>query len=142
MRHKKTAIDKIVALSEREGLTYGQYVAREYTSHTQRRRHVPDVCKPRGYSTIQAALRYDCPGLCSSFVPKPIPELIPRAIPQKPKEPRSDEQVHSGVKGRRSLPPEKVVKIHALRAQGLSYKGIAAECGVSVSSVLKYLHGK
>ncbi|MCM1166793.1 MAG: hypothetical protein NC299_12930 [Lachnospiraceae bacterium] len=168
MRHKKTAIDKIVSLAEREGLSYGQYVAREYASHTQRKRHVLDVCKPQGMSTIQATLRVDCPRQCEP-VPKPV-NSRPHTGGRKVEMP-VDEAVElyesgksvaeimkrlgatrqniegrlrrAGVEmrksGRQSLSNEKITKIRALRAEGRTYRDIAIECYVDETTVKKYL---
>lgn len=55
-RKRKNNIDAIVNMAESEGLSYGRYVAREREVHIQRRPPITDVEKPRGMSTIQAAL--------------------------------------------------------------------------------------
>jgi len=167
MRKRKTAIDCIVSLAESEGLSYGQYAAREHPVTVERR--ILDIDKPRGLSTIQAALRVDCPRSCG-VIDKSKPKVKAPRPALKPKEPPIDEAVelykqgytitdiadklgrpkqniaarlrragYDVKAGPRGLPAEKVLKIRSLRAEGRSFRDIAFECNVSEASVKKYL---
>lgn len=120
-RNRRTAIDKIVVLAEREGLSYGRYVAREYASHTQRKRHIPDVCKPRGISTVQAALLVDCPRRCVNYKAE-LRQAVHEIEPPKaePKAPRP----HTGGK-KVETPVDEAVKLY--------------EGGSSVAEIMKRL---
>lgn len=64
-RKSQNDIARIVRQAEAEGLSYGRYVARERSIRSQRKIPVLDTIKPRGISTIQAALPIDCPSLCA-----------------------------------------------------------------------------
>lgn len=140
-------ITRIVRLAEAEGLSYGRYVAQERAIRTQRRPPILDTAKPRGISTIQAALRVDCPGLCANsrrleqHKPPKAPE--PRPLIQTRCENDSTDETEVPYKrnstGCKGLSTEKIVRIRALRAQGETYRNIAIECDVSCSSVRKYL---
>ncbi len=137
-RKRKNNIDEIVSQAESEGLSYGQYAARERPVIVKR--HIPDIDKPRGMSTIQAALRVDCPRLCEEAIHSGQPAPMPPVRTQVKNmlctvtEPNKREYV-----GRKGLPSEMVVRIRALRAQGLTHRSIALECGISLSSVKRYL---
>lgn len=146
-RKCKNAIDSIVKEAEAEGMSYGKYVAQECAVHIRRRPLITDPAKPRGISTIQAALRIDCPRLCANAKqteqPKPPKKPTPKPdVQAQCKNDSTDEPVihrkrnSTGCKG---LPAEKIVRIRALRAQGKTYRNIAIECDVSCSSVKKYL---
>lgn len=175
MRHKKTAIDEIVALAEREGLSYGQYVAREQAKRIQHRRHIIDTVKPRGISTIQAELRIDCPKQCpptdvkTENLPHKHTEVNPfSTIPDgnltdeaaklyklgysvtsiakqlgvtrysiTERLRRAEIRIRSEKRG--GLPNEKILRIRALRTQGLTLRQIAIECDTVESTVRKYL---
>ncbi len=137
-RKRKNTIDAIVNMAESEGLSYGQYAARERPVIVKR--HILDNDKPRGMSTIQAALRVDCPRLCAEVIHLEQPAPMPPVRTQVKNmlctvtEPKKREYI-----GRKGLPSEMVVMIRALRAQGLTHRSIALECGISLSSVKRYL---
>lgn len=148
-RKRRNTIDAIVNMAESEGLSYGRFVAREREVHIQRRPPIAGTAKPRGMSTIQAALLVDCPRLCakekqperhgSLKAPEPRPIIKTRR-----ENDRTDEAVISYKRnstGCKGLSAEKIVRIRALRAQGETYRNIAFECDVSESSVRKYLKG-
>ncbi|MBD5112655.1 MAG: hypothetical protein HDT42_09040 [Ruminococcaceae bacterium] len=63
MKKVNSDLERIVALADAEGLTYGKYVAKEHAICTQRRPSALDTVKHCGMSTIQAALPIDCPKL-------------------------------------------------------------------------------
>lgn len=145
-RKRKNTIDAIVNMAESEGLSYGRYVAREREVHIHRRPPIADVEKPRGMSTIQAALQVDCPRLCGIEKAKPKPIRLPDVSPPAREEPEtSNDEITAPYKrestNRRCLSAEKIVRIRALRSQGETYRNIAFECDVSESSVRKYLKG-
>lgn len=77
-RKRQNDITRLVRRAEAEGLSYGAYVAREYTSHAQRRPPLLDYGKPRGATTIQYALAVDCPRLYERTLPKKEPPKIER----------------------------------------------------------------
>jgi len=133
LKRRKTAINRIVELAEAEGLSYGKYVAKENAVHTERRTPAVETVKPRGISTIQAALRVDCPKLCASIVSSRCSE---QPI-EKPKQ--TIKELRGNAPHFRGLPPETILKIRALKAQGETYRSIAFICDISESSVRKYL---
>lgn len=140
-RKRKNTIDAIVNMAESEGISYGRYVAREREVHIQRRPPIADTAKPRGMSTIQAALQVDCPGLCAKAMHSEQPAPRP-PVEARHEIDRTDEAVvpyKRNSTGRSGLPAEKIVRIRALRAQGMTHRSIAFECDISLSSVKKYL---
>lgn len=140
-RRRQNDITRIVRRAEAEGLSYGRYVAQERAIRTQRRVSALDTVKPRGISTIQAALQVDCPRLCAKVVHSKQPAPRPPVQAQREND-HTDEAVIPYKRknaGRSGLPAEKVVRIHALRAQGMTHRNIAFECDISLSSVKKYL---
>lgn len=142
MRRKKiTDIDCVIGLAENEGLSYGKYVAREHEVRVQRRPPALDIVKPRGISTIQAALRVDCPRLCAKEIRSEQPAQKPRVETRHENNLTAEAVIpyKRGSVGRGGLPAEKIVRIHALRAQGMTHRNIAFECDISLSSVKKYL---
>ena len=74
-RKRQNDITRIVRRAEAEGLSYGRYVAQERAIRAQRKIPVLDIAKPRGISTIQAALPIDCPRLCACIGAKTEKEL-------------------------------------------------------------------
>lgn len=74
-RKRQNDITRIVRRAEADGLSYGRYVAQERAIRTQRKIPVLDIVKPRGISTIQAALPIDCPRLCARIGVKTEKEL-------------------------------------------------------------------
>lgn len=139
-RKRKSAISAIVNMAESEGLSYGKYVAREREVQTQRRPPIPETAKPRGISTIQAALRYDCPRLCTKEIRSEQPAPLPfESRHEKDREDEAAVPYKRKNSGRSGLPSEKIVRIRALRAQGMTHRNIAFECDISLSSVKKYL---
>ncbi|GEM_PF-3438510 len=142
-RKHKNNIDAIVNMAESEGLSYGKYVAQENAVHIERRPPVAETVKPRGISTIQAALRVDCPRLCEQAIhPKPpIPELPAKTQCESVQEDKTEVRRKRNTTGRNGLSSEKIVQIRSLRAQGETYSNIASKCNVSESSVKKYLKG-
>ena len=146
-RKRQNDITRIVRRAEAEGLSYGRYVAQERAIRTQRKLPILDTAKPRGISTIQAALRVDCPGLCANsrrleqHKPQKAPAPRPPVQAQREND-HTDEAVIPYKRknaGRSGLPAEKIVRIRALSAQGMSHRNIAFECDISLSSVKKYL---
>lgn len=174
-RKRRNEIDRIVRRAEAEGLSYGRYVAQERAIRTQRRAPMLDTVKPRGISTIQAALQIDCPRLSARIgakTEKEPPE--PKSTNPFAKTPdgaltdkaailykqgysvtsiahklgttryniterlrRAEVEIRSKKRG--GLPAEKVLKIRALRAQGLTLRRIAIECDTVESTVRRYL---
>lgn len=132
-RKRKNNIDAIVNMAESEGLSYGKYVAQENAVHTERRPPVAETVKPRGISTIQAALRVDCPKLCASIVSSRCTEQPA----EKPKQ--TIKELRGNAPHFRGLPPGTILRIRALKAQGETYRSIAFICDISESSVRKYL---
>lgn len=162
-RKRKNSIDEIVSQAESEGLSYGQYAARERPVIVQR--HIVDIDKPRGMSTIQAALQVDCPRLCHKVdkLPKSQPSLkvkIPedetialyeagysvREIADKLCRPTRNIAARLRKAGfelekgyQRRLSREKIQEIKLMRARGKTFRDIAFECNVSEATVCKYL---
>lgn len=140
-RKRQNDITRIVRRAEAEGLSYGRYVAQERAIRTQHRVPALDIVKPRGISTIQAALQVDCPRLCARVVHPKQPAPRPPVQAQREND-HTDEAVIPYKRknaGRSGLPAEKIVRIRALSAQGMSHRNIAFECDISLSSVKKYL---
>ena len=140
-RKRKNTIDAIVNMAESEGLSYGRYVAREREVHIQHRPPIADTAKPRGMSTIQAALRVDCPRLCAKVMHSEQPAPRP-PVEARHENGRTDEATIPYKRknaGRSGLSAEMIVRIRALRAQGMTHRNIAFECDISLSSVKKHL---
>lgn len=123
-RKRQNSIARIIRQAEAEGLSYGAYVAREYSIRTQRKIPVLDIAKPRGKSTIQAAFPIDCPRLCARIGDK--------AENKRPKPNNANPVVKT---------PDGVLTDEAaiLYKQGYSATSIARKLGVTCYSIRERL---
>lgn len=123
-RKRQNDITRIVRRAEAEGLSYGRYVAQERAIRTQRKIPVLDIAKPRGISTIQAALQIDCPRLSAHIDAKTEKE------PPEPKSTNPFAKTPDGV-----LADEAAI----LYKQGYSVTSIAHKLGTTRYNITERL---